>query len=99
MFFVAFADRRRVNRILEASGWAEIDIRPIDLDCTLAANDLNRYLTWAGPVGRAFQQADERTRAQIMATVGAAFDPYVQGAEVRFTAACWMVGARTSPST
>jgi SAM-dependent methyltransferase len=27
-------------------------------------------------------------------TVRAAFDPYVQGAEVRFTAACWLVGAR-----
>ena len=27
-------------------------------------------------------------------TVRAAFEPYVHGGEVRFTAACWMVSAR-----
>jgi hypothetical protein len=40
------------------------------------------------------QQLDEQKRARIIEAVRAAFDPFVHGAEVRFTAACWMVGAR-----
>ena len=60
----AFADRRRVHRILEESGWAEIDIRPIDVACTLPEKELVRYLTRLGPVGLILQEADERTRAR-----------------------------------
>ena len=64
------------------------------LYCTLPEKELVRYLTRLGPVGLILQEADERTRAQVIETVRAGFDPYVHGAEVRFTAACWMVGAR-----
>ncbi|HEY2981668.1 MAG TPA: class I SAM-dependent methyltransferase [Anaerolineales bacterium] len=90
----AFADRLRVYRILEESDWAEIDIRPIDVACALPEKELVRYLTRLGPVGLVLQDADERTRTRIIETVRAAFDPYVHGSEVRFTAACWMVDAR-----
>lgn len=90
----AFADQRRVHRIQEESGWAEIDIRPIDVACTLPEKELVRYLTRLGPVGLILQGADDRTRTQVIETVRAAFDPYVHGAEVRFTAACWMISAR-----
>ena len=38
-------------------------------------------------------EADDETRARVIETVRAAFDLYVYGEEVRFTAACWMVGA------
>jgi hypothetical protein len=90
----AFANDRRVYTILEESGWAEIDIRPIDVACTLAEKELIPYLTRLGPVGRILQETDDRTRAQVIETVRAAFDPYVHGTEVRFTAACWMVSAQ-----
>jgi SAM-dependent methyltransferase len=90
----AFADRRRVYTILEDSGWAGIDIRPIDVACTLPEKELLRSLTRLGPLGRVLHEADDRTRAQVIETVLAAFDAYVHGAEVRFTAACWMVAAR-----
>jgi SAM-dependent methyltransferase len=90
----AFADRRRVHTILAESGWAEIDIQPIDLACTLPENKLVQYLTQLGPVGRVLDEADERTRTQVIETVRAAFDPYVHGTEARFNAACWMVSAR-----
>ena len=90
----AFADQRRVSRILEMSGWSDIDIRPIDVACTLPEKDLLGYLTRIGPVGLALHEVDERTRNQVVATVRTAFDPYVHGAEVRFTAACWMIRAR-----
>jgi ubiquinone/menaquinone biosynthesis C-methylase UbiE len=90
----AFADPHRVSRILEESGWADIDIRPIDVACTLPEKELVRYLTRLGPLGQILHEADDRTRTQVIETVRAAFDPYVHGAEVRFTAACWRVGAR-----
>ena len=90
----AFADRDRVASILEEGGWAGIDIRPIDVECALPESDLMGYLTRLGPVGLALQdETDERRRAQVVATVRAAFEPYVRGSEVRFTAACWMIGA------
>jgi SAM-dependent methyltransferase len=94
----AFADRGRVNGILAESGWGAIDIRPIDIACTLPETELARYVTRFGPVGQILHDTDDRTRAQVTETVRAAFDPYVHGAEVRFTAACWMVGAR-APAT
>lgn len=90
----SFADRDRVVSILEESGWAGIDIRPIDVECTLPEKALHGYLTRLGPVGLVLQDADERTRAQVTEAMRAAFEPYVHGSEVRFTAACWMIGAR-----
>ena len=90
----ALADQRRVHSILEQSGWTEIDIRPIDVPCTLPEKELNRYITRFGPVGMVLQEADEPTRTRVSETVRAAFESYVRGPEVRFTAACWMVDAR-----
>jgi SAM-dependent methyltransferase len=90
----AFADRGRVQHILQASGWADIDIRPIDVPCVLPEQELTRYFTQLGPVGSILRSADEDTRARVINTVRAAFDPYVHGSEVRFTAACWSIGAR-----
>jgi len=90
----SFADRQRVSSILQESGWAEIDIRPIDVDCILPEKELVGYLTRLGPVGLILQEADEGTRRQVIETVRTAFDPYVHGSEVRFAAACWMVSAR-----
>jgi hypothetical protein len=95
-FFLA--DRLRISSILEASGWADIDIRAIDVDCALPETELAGYISRLGPVGLILAKADERTRMQVIATVRPAFDPYVDGTEARFTAACWMVGAR-APST
>ena len=90
----AFANAERVATILRASDWAEIDIRPIDVACVLPETELVPYLTQLGPVGRALQGVDEPTRTRVVETVRAAFGPYVRGADVRFTAACWTIGAR-----
>ena len=90
----AFADEGRVHRILQESGWVDIEFRPIDLECTLPEKDLVTYLSRLGPVGLILQDADDRTRARVIEAVRPAFDPYVHGADVRFTAACWLVAAR-----
>jgi SAM-dependent methyltransferase len=88
------ADERRARAILEASGWTEIDIRPIDVVCTMPEQELIRYGTRFGPVGTALREADPHTRAQVATAVRAALDPYVQGTEARFAASCWQVAAR-----
>ncbi len=75
----AFADRSRVHSILEKSGWAEIDIQPLDVACTLPERELEAYITRLGPLGRVLPQLDEKTRTRVIDTVRAAFDPYVHG--------------------
>jgi ubiquinone/menaquinone biosynthesis C-methylase UbiE len=90
----AFADSNRVARILEQSGWTDIDIRPLDVQCTFAEADLVRYITRLGPVGRLLRDADDATKARVLAVVRPAFDPYVHGATVRFDAACWKISGR-----
>ena len=90
----AFADQRRVQRLLEESGWTAIEIQPIDAECSLPEKELLPYLTRLGPVGMILPELDETTRAQVIETVRAAFEPFVHGDDVRFTAACWMIGAR-----
>lgn len=92
----AFADAHRVHQILDESGWAQIDIQPIDVICVFPERELIPYLTRLGPVGAILQDVDERTRTQIIEAVRPAFDPYVHDTVVRFSAACWMIGARAS---
>jgi ubiquinone/menaquinone biosynthesis C-methylase UbiE len=90
----AFADAQRVRRILEDSGWLDIDVRPVDLACTFPESELPLYMTRLGPLGRVLHDVEDTTRGRILETVRSAFQPYVHGAEVRFMAACWLFGAR-----
>jgi SAM-dependent methyltransferase len=91
----AFADGERVAGILDASGWADVDVRPLDVDCRLSEADLRAYVSRVGPVGMALQEADDETRARILDAVVPAFAPFMAGGTVRFTAACWLVTARS----
>ncbi|VWD02509.1 SAM-dependent methyltransferase [Burkholderia lata] len=90
----AFGDRQRIESVLSDSGWADIAIEPVDLACALPAPALDDYITRLGPVGLALLEVDEATRLRAVDTMRAAFEPYVDGADVRFDAACWLVTAR-----
>lgn len=94
----ALADRAHVEAILRSSGWGDLAIEPIDVPCRMPEPDLAGYLSRLGPVGAALREADERTRAQVIDTVRAAFEPFVHGDEVRLVAACWSIGARAEPA-
>ncbi|MET7745221.1 methyltransferase domain-containing protein [Streptomyces sp. NPDC005385] len=98
----AFADADRVRRLLEESGWEDIDIRPADATCVLPADKLVWWFTRFGPVGTALREVDEPTRERVVETVRPAFAPFAHADEIRFTAACWQIDARapgTSPGT
>jgi len=90
----AFANEARVRGILHDGGWAAIAVHPVDILCAMPEPELIGYFTRFGAVGTALRDADDRTRARVIEAVRPAFDPYVHGDEVRFTAACWMVTAR-----
>lgn len=90
----AFADGERVTRILEASGWRDIEVRPIDVPSTVAEQDLMTYVTRLGPAGAALREADPATRIAAEGALKAAFQPYVHDGAARFASACWLVRAR-----
>lgn len=92
----AFADRDRVRRILEDSGWSGIEPTPVDVECAFPAAALERFFTRLGPVGQALRDADEALRKEVSQRISAAFQPFVKGPEVRFVAACWLVSARAA---
>ena len=55
----------RVRAILEESGWADIEIRPIDVACTLPEKELVRLRDAAGSRrAGALDDVDARTRAE-----------------------------------
>lgn len=89
----AFADPDRVRRILEAE-WRDIDIQPLDVPCTLSADDLAIYAARMGRVGQMLPDLDDATRATVTRAVSRAFEPYLSDGVAAFTAACWRVQAR-----
>ncbi|MEQ8444740.1 MAG: class I SAM-dependent methyltransferase [Pelagibacterium sp.] len=89
----AFADTEKVDQILRASGWSDIAITPVDVVCAMPENELVPYFTRLGPVGMALQEIEEPLGTEVIAAVRPAFDPFIDGDTVRFTAACWMIEA------
>jgi hypothetical protein len=85
-----------VRRILAESGWTDISLQPVDPICTMPEKDLIFYFTRFGPLGKIFHDLDAPTRDKVIETARPAFEPFVDGTEVRFTAACWLVSANAS---
>lgn len=89
----AFADGDRVRHILQDGGWSDIDLQPLDVEGSVAANELLAYVIKLGPVGLALREVDEATRARVTEVVHAAFQPYIKNNTARFGMACWLVTA------
>ncbi len=89
----AFADPQKVRGILDAAGWGEVTITPLDVPCEIARSDLRTYISLLGPVGTALRSEtlDAAERERILDILEAAFVPFVVGDRVQFTAACWVI--------
>ncbi|WP_233521357.1 class I SAM-dependent methyltransferase [Streptomyces triticagri] len=90
------ADPARTEQLLLEGGWTGVGIRPVDAVCTLPETELDSYFSRFGVLGPVLPGLPEPTRARVVETVRAAFEPYVHGDEVRYTAACWVVDARAA---
>jgi SAM-dependent methyltransferase len=89
----AFADRDRVRRILEQSGWSSVGVEEADVPCEISETNLMTYVTRLGPVGAALRETDPATAEKIKSALPAAFAHFVSGGRARFDAACWLVKA------
>jgi ubiquinone/menaquinone biosynthesis C-methylase UbiE len=90
----AFADGERVRRILEASGWSDVQLERLDVEGTASEPELLAYVTKLGPVGLALKEMnDEALRARVIEVVQAAFQPYIKNGVARFGMATWLVTA------
>jgi SAM-dependent methyltransferase len=88
-----FARAERMTDILAQAGWAEVNIRPLDMPGTLEAHDLDVYAANMGPAALRLHALDEAARAPIRQALRRAFDPYVHDGVARFDMACWLVTA------
>lgn len=89
-----FADEARVRSTLAASGWQSVALRAVDVPCQFPRADLGTYITRMGAFGPVFHAMTDAEKAEITPQMEAAFAGFVDGDEVRFTAACWMISAR-----
>jgi SAM-dependent methyltransferase len=92
----AFAEKARLFDVLSGAGWEGIEVEPLDVPCAFPKSDLSRYLARIGPIGSALRDADDAKRAEVLRVALAAYGPFVNGEEVRFTARCWSVGAENA---
>lgn len=90
------ADRDLIRSVLLNSGWDDTGIHAVDIACTLPEKDLLPYLSRLGPLGRILPELNEPDRNQIINAIRPAFDPYIDGTDVRFTAACWLITAQAA---
>lgn len=89
----AFADGDKVRTILRDAGWDRVSVEPIDVECRFAATDLDLYLTRLGPLGRLAEDLDQETAEWALNAAREGLAPFVEGDEVRYTAACWLMQA------
>jgi SAM-dependent methyltransferase len=92
----AFADRVRVQQILESAGFVDVTITPASPSYALGA-DLDTAATNAvetGPVARLLLDADEPTRQRVRAAIREAITPYQTPSGVVTASLAWIVAAR-----
>ncbi len=94
----AFADSQRVQRILEAAGFADVRVegRSLEID-TAIGQGIEMALRMAneiGPVSRVLDGQPDDVRSAATEDIRAALQPFVQGQHVRLGAAVWVVTAR-----
>ncbi|MDP4025350.1 methyltransferase domain-containing protein [Methylobacterium sp. NEAU 140] len=90
----AFADARRVERIVRAAGWGAVEISPLDVPCALPKADLDLYARRMGRVGLILPDLEEALREQVLAAVERGYAAFLLNGVATFDAACWMVRAR-----
>ncbi|MCB0858842.1 MAG: class I SAM-dependent methyltransferase [Solirubrobacterales bacterium] len=88
------ADEETTTGILDAAGWTDVEMVSFDVICSFPESELVRYFGGLGPLARYLDGIPESdVPDNLVETVREAFTPYIDGGEVRFNAACWMIRA------
>lgn len=87
------ASEQHVGSVLTDAGWTDVALQPVDPTCALPAADLPRYATGMGPVGALLPTLDEPLRRRVAEVAVDALAAHVDGDELRFAAACWLIEA------
>ena len=91
-----FEDEAYVRQVLESSGWTDIEITPEDIPCSFPARDLDLFLTKLGPLPRLLEMNPKADEKAVRSAVREAYQAYIVGDEVRYTAGCWSIRAHSS---
>ena len=96
----AFGDPARVQSILAAAGWDEIELEPFDYPMTVgegedSLDEALTYLQRIGPAARAMAQLPERERVSSVERLRAMLARYQTNGFVSLPAAAWIVTARS----
>lgn len=89
-----FEDRDYVHAILKDAGWTSIDITAEDIPCSFPVSELPLFLDRLGPVPRLLDMNPQADRDAVRAAVRKAYEGFIMGDEVRYTAGCWAVRAK-----
>ena len=97
----AFADPQRVEAILTAGGWAEIDLEPVDFAWIAGkgehpVDDALSFVSRIGPAAPALRALEGEARATAEAKLRAWFEEHRSGDLVAMAGAAWIVTARRS---
>ena len=96
----AFADRDRVQRILESAGWGEAAFEPVDFAYVAgtgdnAVEDAVSYFLSIGPAARAAVTLEPAARDEFIGKLREYLSSAAQGPLVALPGAAWIVSART----
>lgn len=97
----SLADPDRVSFVLTGAGFAHVAVERLDgarlVTSASAAGDVQMLLE-VGPLGEAYQAADDRTRQEAVEAVVAALEPFQEADGWRLPGAAWQVLARLPSS-
>lgn len=94
----AFADEARVASLLDAAGWREVAIAPVDFAYVAGegddpVGDALAMLRTIGPAAAAMRELDNGQRAMVEGMLAERLARYRRGPVVAIPAAAWMVSA------
>jgi len=92
----AFADTDYVRGILEAAGYADINVESVTMDLCVGENldAAMEFQAEVGPMARVLAELDGDARQRAMDAARAALEPFVTPDGIVLGAAAWLVSAR-----
>lgn len=95
----AFADREKVQRILAAAGYVQIEFHTVRRELTIGAGEplpaVVEFLLQMGPTGKILAGADAELRRRVAESVLEALRPYAGANGVSMMGTAWIVTAET----